>query len=330
MAARTSYIFITSNRQGETIRVKVTSSFVKGMLFFGSIFFVLFFAISWDYLGLLSREDNFIKTKTDNVQLKEELVVIESQLNTLKENLDKVKNVSKKVELISNASDDAVLNKLAAVNPLTFEAGRRLKGALNSEKAQPEFLMKLTPFISEAPIASPMALEEFEMIPLAERIEDAASETLLTEQKVLQLWETLSERQNFIRSTPSIKPANGWFSSRFGYRIDPFTRRPTMHAGLDIAARIGTPIFAAADGVVEVAGRRSGYGNLVVVDHGYGVKTRYAHASKVYVKSGQKVKRYEMIAAVGNTGRSTSAHLHYEVRVRGVPVDPMNYVLDFE
>jgi murein DD-endopeptidase MepM/ murein hydrolase activator NlpD len=163
---------------------------------------------------------------------------------------------------------------------------------------------------------------------LAIRLDKAVQETSIREQGVLELWESLSERQSLLAATPSIKPVNGWFTSKFGYRISPFTNRPTMHNGLDIAAAPGSPIYATADGVVSFAGYDPGYGKLVSIDHGYGVVTRFGHTSQIYVEVGQKIKRRDLIAAVGNTGRSTGPHCHYEVRVNGVPVDPHNYVLD--
>jgi murein DD-endopeptidase MepM/ murein hydrolase activator NlpD len=100
-----------------------------------------------------------------------------------------------------------------------------------------------------------------------------------------------------------------------------------MHKGLDFAAMIGTPIYAPADGVVSYAGREGGYGKIVSIDHGYGIVTRYAHNSRLLVKTGERVKRWQKIAEVGSTGRSSGPHLHYEVRVNGVPVDPENYIL---
>lgn len=101
-----------------------------------------------------------------------------------------------------------------------------------------------------------------------------------------------------------------------------------MHAGLDIAAAPGSPVYAPADGVVSYAGYDQGYGKLVSIDHGYGVSTRFGHASQIYVQVGQKVSKWDVVAAVGNTGRSTGPHLHYEVRINGTPVDPINFILD--
>jgi murein DD-endopeptidase MepM/ murein hydrolase activator NlpD len=102
----------------------------------------------------------------------------------------------------------------------------------------------------------------------------------------------------------------------------------SQHRGLDIAADIGTPIRSPATGIVTAATVDSGYGKVITVDHGHGIVTRYGHCSQMYVKAGQKVRRGDVIGAVGNTGRSTGPHLHYEVRLQGVPVNPERYILE--
>ncbi len=131
-----------------------------------------------------------------------------------------------------------------------------------------------------------------------------------------------------LASTPSIWPVRGWLTSDFGSRFSPFTETTQMHEGLDIAGPIGTPVKAPAAGVVVRAGANGSYGNFVAIDHGYGVQTRYGHLSSIQVKVGQRVKRHEQVATLGNTGRSTGPHLHYEVRVNGVPINPAKYILD--
>ncbi len=115
-------------------------------------------------------------------------------------------------------------------------------------------------------------------------------------------------------------------SSGFGYRRDPKTGGRRLHKGSDFAGSPGTDIFATADGVVKTAGWQSGYGRVVVIQHAFGIETRYAHNSKLRVKAGQRVSRGDHIADMGNTGRSTGTHLHYEVRVNGNPVNPMIYI----
>ncbi len=143
--------------------------------------------------------------------------------------------------------------------------------------------------------------------------------------KQLEIRAKLSKEE--LKRIPSIPPIKGVFSSGFGIRKDPFTGGIEFHKGIDISAPTGTPIVATADGVVEKAGWNSGgYGNQVVIDHGNGIKTRYAHMSKVLVKEGQKVRRGQVIGLVGSTGRSVAPHVHYEVYLNGNPVNPLRYI----
>ena len=135
-------------------------------------------------------------------------------------------------------------------------------------------------------------------------------------------------QKSFLQSTPSIWPTRGWVTSGFGYRKSPFTGLREKHEGWDIGARSGSAVRATADGMITVAGRERGYGKLIEIDHGYGVVTRYGHNSKNLIKVGSKVKRGQIVALVGNTGRSTGPHLHYEVLVNGVPTNPKNYILE--
>jgi murein DD-endopeptidase MepM/ murein hydrolase activator NlpD len=132
-----------------------------------------------------------------------------------------------------------------------------------------------------------------------------------------------------LASTPSIWPVRGYFSSGFGIRRDPFTAEREMHYGIDISTATGRPVAATADGIVLYAARRGTYGNIVVIDHKFGVMTRYAHLSGFNVRAGQQVKRGGVVGYVGNTGRSRAPHLHYEVWVQDRPVPPLDYILEY-
>lgn len=145
---------------------------------------------------------------------------------------------------------------------------------------------------------------------------------------VHELDQHLLDKDSFLRSTPTLMPANGHLTSNYGPRMSPYAGRIKMHEGLDIGASTGTPIVAPADGVITFSGAKPGFGNFVQIDHGYGVETIFGHASTLSVKKGQKVFRGDKIATVGNTGYSTGPHVHYEVRVNGTPVDPLYYVLN--
>lgn len=143
-----------------------------------------------------------------------------------------------------------------------------------------------------------------------------------------QLKVAVSEQKDKITRIPSVLPLNikdYTMASGYGYRRDPIYGTPKFHEGLDFAAATGTPVFATADAEVEVAERKPGYGNCIDLNHGFNYKTRYAHLSQILVKPGQKVKRGEMIGKVGNTGKSTGSHLHYEVLFKGEPQNPVNY-----
>ncbi|HEX8241201.1 MAG TPA: M23 family metallopeptidase [Allosphingosinicella sp.] len=141
-------------------------------------------------------------------------------------------------------------------------------------------------------------------------------------------WTKLDQLEQGTVAIPSAEPVHGTnFTSGYGVRSDPFRGRAAMHAGIDLAGPIGTPIYATADGVVQRSEyNNGGYGNLVELDHGHGIQTRYGHLSKSMVVAGQKVKRGDMIALMGSTGRSTGSHLHYEVRIDGKAVNPVPFL----
>jgi hypothetical protein len=140
----------------------------------------------------------------------------------------------------------------------------------------------------------------------------------------------LNKQRSILAATPSIWPINGWITSGFGKRASPLTGEPGRHYGVDIANVVGTPIHATADGLVVYAGWQNGYGRVVVIEHGYGFSTRYGHCSSVDVKVGDEVKRGQIISYVGYSGRSTGSHLHYEVRIHGIPVDPEKYLPEID
>jgi murein DD-endopeptidase MepM/ murein hydrolase activator NlpD len=148
------------------------------------------------------------------------------------------------------------------------------------------------------------------------------------EQGFSELVSFLEDRKSLLASTPSIMPVRGWVTSAFRRRNDPFTGNAVWHRGLDISTGVGTPVIAPADGVVTYTGRKVDFGNIISLDHGYGYLTRYGHNSRIVVRAGQQVRRGQVIAFVGNTGKSTGPHLHYEVIRNGVPVNPQDYIIN--
>ena len=143
------------------------------------------------------------------------------------------------------------------------------------------------------------------------------------EGRLASLRTTVERQQALARSVPSIWPIAGWLSSTYGRRPDPFDGGTDFHQGLDFAADRGTPVRATADGTVGSAGYSGNYGNQVLVDHGFGIGTRFGHLSKLSVRAGQTVRRGEIIGYVGATGRATGSHLHYEILLNGQPINPL-------
>jgi len=161
-----------------------------------------------------------------------------------------------------------------------------------------------------------------------QQVDELASASQRQENSFGNLLDKLEGQRNLLASTPAIRPTGGWMTSRFGHRVSPFTGRKELHKGVDIANRKGTAILATANGIVSFAGKKGPMGNVVVIDHGHGMITRYAHLSEAMKKQGDTVKRGDIIAQMGNSGRSTGPHLHYEVHLNGVPVNPATYILN--
>ncbi len=330
MREKTYTILLSSNRKGTTRAVTVSSAWIKACVVFGGILAVVASAASLDYVGLLLQTTENKRLKAESEQLKRQFRMVESKLVTLEKSLDRVQNFSRKLKLITNIEDDDRSLKLS-VSSGSFAQGINFYEESKREPLNAKSFKSDSLFLEKAPLdisngeLSQEAVRGYAILSI--RIDESVQNTELTEQSVLQLYDQLSERQSLLTATPSIKPTRGWFTSQFGYRLDPFTGKPQMHNGIDMAASPGTPVYAPASGIISYVGYEQGYGKIVSIDHGFGVVTRYAHNSQTFVEVGQKVKRRDVISAVGSTGRSSGPHLHYEVRIHGLPVDPKNYIL---
>jgi murein DD-endopeptidase MepM/ murein hydrolase activator NlpD len=162
--------------------------------------------------------------------------------------------------------------------------------------------------------------------PMPESVEDTFNvlnnllQTLRTRLYYVQL--DVKRRAALAEATPSIWPTRGWLSAAYGEREDPFTKQPDFHPGIDVSAETGQPIYSTATGVVSSSGWSGDYGKLVELDHGFGIKTRYGHMSQIAIEAGRPVKRGEVIGYVGSTGRTTGAHVHYEILVNNRSMNP--------
>ena len=237
----------------------------------------------------------------ENLLLREKLTNYEQELGRLNSQM------ARWTEL------DASLRVLANLEPIDDDV-RRL-GVGGSLPVEPE-LRDLDPSVAEE-------VESF-----SSKLDQLTRQTDLQTTSFEQIKSHLEKTADLRDHTPSIRPCAGWLASGFGYRKDPFTGRRRFHDGIDITAPVGTPVSVTADGTIEsIKYHRGGYGLTIVVNHGYGYKTVYAHLSLSKVKRYQKVKRGDAIGLVGNSGRSTGPHLHYEVQVTGKAGNPLTYII---
>ncbi|KFE72422.1 M23 family metallopeptidase [Hyalangium minutum] len=241
--------------------------------------------------------------RDENLTLRTQLKSVRERIEHIGSTLDRVERFDQKLRAVTMLSDP---QRNLAMGPTEPEPGT------TSPTTDTQFTQLTTNDKPEA---------------LMGRLDKLSAEATRQEQSLQELQAYFQDQRSLLASTPSIWPARGWVTSDFGQRLDPYTADRIMHQGLDIAAPHGKEVFSPSDGTVVFAGLEGGYGNVIVIDHGYGIKTRYGHLSKILVKAGDRVKRGALIAAVGNTGRSTGPHLHYEVRVNGIPQNPRKFIL---
>lgn len=345
---------------------KIPGLLFRSFTFVLVLFSILIGIMLYDYWKILGQIHENKHLNLENRQLREQIQLFQMKMNSLAEDIERVHTFEKKLRVITGIEDaektapimdgnegmesmDDHSSNNAPRDPNSDQGTYRPKLELNLEfpqlKSSPEYLelkslydkkiaanlgftkqYKITRQWSDLIKKSfTLSGEYAEFDYKFGKIKNAVS-TL--ENSIHELDEYLLDKNSILRSTPTILPSVGWITSYFGHRVSPYAGKVKMHEGLDVGAPFGTPIMAPADGVITFAGKKAGFGNFVQIDHGYGIETIYAHAQKVLAKNGQKVRRGDSIAKVGSTGYSTGPHLHYEVRVNGIAVDPLYFVLE--
>jgi len=251
------------------------------------------------YFTLLSASSENRTLKEENAQLRSQVLLVQEKVAHVQATLDRVERFDAKLRSAVTHLQDPERN--LAIGPV---------GA-------PE---------ATAPVSGAAARENPTALP--GRIASLENEAHRQEASLRELSEYFEDQKSMLASTPSIWPTQGWVTSDFGVRLDPYNADRSMHQGLDISTPHGQPVSTPSDGTVVFNGTEGGYGKVLVIDHGYGVKTRYGHLSETFVRLGERVARGQKVAAVGNTGRSTGPHLHYEVRVNGIPENPRKFILE--
>lgn len=282
---------------------EVSQNLVKLALGVGLVFVLATVLLTYTTLSrtvTIARHQGLVQ---ENQILARELGLMEGRISVLRDTLGAIQQRSARIRLLAN---------LDPVDPQVAAAG--IGGPATSSSANEA--LRTAGVLGERTVEVKVDLNA--MIRRANLLASSFSEAA----------DSLELHTARLAATPSVMPTSGWLTSAFSQmRTHPILHIDRPHEGIDVVAPAGTPIEAPAAGIVTSAGWSTGYGNTITIDHGFGLVTRYAHASRLLVRAGQRVKRGERIALVGNTGLATGPHLHYEVHVNGKPVDPLRYVL---
>ncbi len=293
-----------------TINTRINALYVKIAILGGVCFSTVLGFVFFDYIKLQEVKSNYQELASENEGLRSEARKLMANLSVVKESLKKVEGFTNQLNEIANTNVKRVKKK-TGIGPLSN--ADIVKAKENNVK-------------STMPLG--INLNDLQFNPLFQKLDEVGQMAEAEAMELQDILSNISMKRSLLASVPSIKPVNGWTTSGFGTRVSPFTGEKSHHRGVDVAAPVGTPILSPADGVVIFSGAKVGFGNFVMIAHGYGIVTRYGHNAQNLVQPGQKVKRGDKIATVGMTGRTTGPHLHYEVWVNGRPANPKKFMLE--
>jgi murein DD-endopeptidase MepM/ murein hydrolase activator NlpD len=295
-------IFVVPDGTKKVKQFKIPKLFLSLFVLLSIVCSAFLFSIVQDYYIIKSSLPRLSELKRENVQQKRQCIYLAQRINQITKRMVDLNEFDRKLKTMVNlktGEDDSQFKGVGGSDPILLDP----KHAIDKTHG--------------ALVRS-----------MHRALDNLDHEIAFGKEDKEGLFKFLENQKMLLASTPSIRPAKGWMSSGFGYRVSPFTGQKEFHRGIDLATRMGAPIVAPADGMISSITWDHGYGRVLTINHGYGVSTKYAHLKKALVKKGQYVKRGETIALVGNTGRSTGPHLHYEVYLNKVTVNPLRYILN--
>ena len=300
MKKRAFNIFIVPEDPSKIKKFKIPILSRRVVLSVFSIFFLMVSFFVYDYTRLKLKSYELQGLRKENIEQKLQLQTFYTKMSDMELQINKLRQFDRKLRIITNLEPPVGQGQYLGIGGPSYE------DVLPSTKGAKDELVK-------------RMYEDMNLL---------TEEVKKQEKSFNELHEHLLKQTSALSSTPAIMPVHGWVTSGFGYRTSPFSGLKDKHEGLDIANAIGTPVVAPGDGIVLRVDRDPAIGKMLVINHGYSIVTRYGHLSEVYVGIGKRVKRGDKIAAVGNTGKTTGPHLHYQIEENGVPVNPDKYILD--
>jgi murein DD-endopeptidase MepM/ murein hydrolase activator NlpD len=285
-----------------------------------------------DYVRVRMNHAELLRLRVETAEQRAKIESFDSTVAGVEQRLMRLAEFERKVRTIANLPGQAAtggedIEQVGGGEGGDLDAGLNGAGALDDEEraaepvpgdAVPRQRAKSAPAGQQG---EPVSLLRQE----AERLGHVAAGQELS---LGELIAQLEDKHHHLVSSPAIWPTRGWLTSRFGNRISPFTGLRQFHSGIDIAGQFGTPVIAPARGRVSFVGDKGPLGRALVIEHGYGVRTHYGHNSEILVRVGEEVDRGQVVAKLGNSGRSTGPHLHYGVEVKGRAMNPLDFIFD--
>lgn len=293
-------LMIIPRRKSAVKKISLSNNLVRG-LFVGSLLAVLLsLYFIYDYASIKRDRAELSRLRQQTIQQSKEIINLSAKVDEFADRMEEFRQLDKKIRILA-------INQTGKDKKIPLGIG-----GSNNER------IRLKELVTQD--------EEKLVSGIHESIRQLSADADERETSFNELLKFLREQKSLLAATPSIWPVRGWVTSEFGQRDNPFGVGREFHKGIDIATRVGKEIVAPADGLVVEVGYRSDDGNMLKIDHGYGISTCYLHLSKAAVKEGVRVTRGTVIGYVGDTGRSTGAHLHYTVLMNNVPVNPRKYL----
>jgi murein DD-endopeptidase MepM/ murein hydrolase activator NlpD len=316
-------LIVVSDETRPVRRFELRKVMIKRAAIGAAVFTVTLLGLSIDYVRLRIDNRELDSLRTETLEHRAQVAAFEKRMGEVDHRLQKISELERKVRIIANLPSSSASGgeEVTPVEPEVEPGGQGGFEEPFPDAATSRAPSRLPPIPADAVLPERVSLLEKSASYLGE-IARGQGDSLG------ELVASLEGKSLRLASSPSIWPTRGWLTSRYGYRISPFTNRKQFHAGLDIAGAPGTPVIAPARGRVVFAGENGPMGNCLIIDHGYGVRTHYGHNQQLLAKVGEEVQRGQKIALVGNTGRSTGPHLHYAVEVNGKTRNPLDYIFD--
>jgi murein DD-endopeptidase MepM/ murein hydrolase activator NlpD len=316
-------LIVVSDETSPVRRFSLRKVLIKRAAIGAGIFAATLLGLSIDYVRLRIDNHELGSLRKETVERRAQVAAFEKKMSEVDGRLAKISELERKVRIIANLPGSAAAggDDVTAIEPEVEPGGQGGAEEPDATPIHPKHHSRLPVIPGDAGVPERVSLLDQSADYLGS-IAKGQGETLE------ELLRSLEGKRERLEASPSIWPAKGWLTSGFGYRISPFTNGKQFHAGVDIAGSEGTDVIAPARGRVVFAGPDGALGNCVIIDHGYGVRTKYGHNKSFYVKPGEVVARGQKIAALGNSGRSTGPHLHYMVEVNGKTRNPLDYIFD--